>query len=371
VTGSDAGPDLNSRIAAVLRAFAEIQPDAQRKRAYRRAAATILGLDEPVSSLVEPDGTLRKIPNIGPSSARVILELLTTGTSATVDAALATRGRSLPASDADARGDEAGRGFLSRAQVMAALRNRKLSGPRLLDYRGDLQMHSTWSDGVESIDQLAESCLARGYQYCGITDHSHGLPIAGGLSPERLARQRREIDRLNRQYAGRFRILRGVEANIDGEGQLDVGLAARRRLDLVIAAPHSRLRTGHDQTGRMLTVIDTPYVHVLAHARGRKHGSRPGIRADWDRVFRRAAERGVAIEIDGDPSRQDIDHLLARRALEAGCLFALDSDAHSSRELVYAETAIAHARLAGIPVERIVNCWSVEQLLQWTETLRP
>jgi histidinol phosphatase-like PHP family hydrolase len=106
-------------------------------------------------------------------------------------------------------------------------------------------------------------------------------------------------------------------------------------------------------------------VHILGHPRGRKYGSRPGISADWPRVFAAAAKANVAVEIDGDPHRQDIDYDLAAAAIRAGCLFALDSDAHATGELAYAETAIAHARLAGVPVERIVNCWPVERLMEW------
>ena len=109
--------------------------------------------------------------------------------------------------------------------------------------------------------------------------------------------------------------------------------------------------------------MKTPGVHILGHPRGRMYGSRPGVTADWDQVFEAAARANVAIEIDGDPSRQDLDYDLARRAVAAGCLFALDSDAHSTRELRYAETAIAHARLAGVPADRVVNCWPVERLL--------
>jgi histidinol phosphatase-like PHP family hydrolase len=141
--------------------------------------------------------------------------------------------------------------------------------------------------------------------------------------------------------------------------------AELRLLELVVAAPHSQLRTAGDQTARMITAVKTPGVHILGHPRGRKYGSRPGVTAHWDRVSAAAMRATVAIEIDGDPSRQDIDFDLAKAAVAAGCLFALDSDAHSTRELQYAETAVAHARLAGVPTDRIVNCWPVERLLEW------
>ena len=120
-----------------------------------------------------------------------------------------------------------------------------------------------------------------------------------------------------------------------------------------------------DQTARLVRAVGQPAVRILAHPRGRITGSRAGVVADWPAVFTAAAARGVAVEIDGDPSRQDLDHTLAVQALAAGCLFALDSDAHTTGQLAYAETAIAHARLAGIPSDRIVNCWPLERLLAW------
>jgi histidinol phosphatase-like PHP family hydrolase len=182
-----------------------------------------------------------------------------------------------------------------------------------------------------------------------------------------LKRQHAEINALNRRYRGRFRILKGIEANILADGALDMTPRELRTLEVILAAPHSRLRTGDDQTARMLAAVQAPGVHILAHPRGRKRGARPGITARWDRVFAAAAESGVAIEIDGDPSRQDVDFELAQRAVEAGCLFALDSDAHNVEELRYADIAVAHGRLAGIPKARIVNCWTLERLLGWLE----
>jgi histidinol phosphatase-like PHP family hydrolase len=191
------------------------------------------------------------------------------------------------------------------------------------------------------------------------------LPIAGGMSREAMRQQQQEIDRINRKYGSSFRLLKGAEANILADGQLDLTPEDRRGLDIVVAAPHSRLRRADDQTPRMLAAVSAPGVHVLGHPRGRMFGSRAGVLADWKRVFARAAERRVAIEIDGDPARQDVDFVLAADALRAGCLFALDSDAHSIAELRYAETAIAHARLAGIPTSRIINCWKIDRLLEW------
>jgi putative hydrolase len=358
--------DTNRRIASLLRDYASVQASTQKKWGYKRAAAAILDLEEPIEQYLQPDGTLRKIPNIGPSSTRVILEVLQTGRSATVDAAVAVSPR---ASDVErARGLRTN--FLSRAQVLAALNDQSLRGPTLKDYRGDLQMHSTWSDGAEPLDALIAGCLERGYRYCAITDHSYGLPIAHGVSMESLRRQHLEIDVLNRRFKGRFRMIKGIEANIRADGTVDMSADELRTLELVVASPHSALRTTADQTPRMVAAVRQPGVHILGHPRGRMFSSRPGVSANWDAVFEAAAASGVAIEIDGDPSRQDVDFGLAARAVDAGCLFALDSDAHSPAQLAYAETAVAHARLAGVPKSRVINTWSIDRLLAWAEERR-
>lgn len=352
---------MNGKIAALLRDFAAIQTSKQSMWGHQRAAGAVLALEAPIESFLQPDGTLRKIPNIGPSSSRVILEVLTTGTSATVERAIADSGET---EDAERRHDLRGH-FLSRSQVVAALRNPKLTGPNIDDYRGDLQMHSTWSDGRQSLADIVEAGIARGYEYCAVTDHSYGLKIAGGVTMEELAQQHVEIDRLNRKHRRKFRLLKGIEANIRADGSVDMESHELALLEIVVAAPHSSLRVAGDQTARMVSAVNTRGVHILGHPRGRKYGSRPGVTANWDKVFKAATRSGVAIEIDGDPSRQDIDYDLARAALAAGCTFALDSDAHSTGELQYVETAIAHARLAGVPADRIINCWPLERLLAW------
>ncbi len=358
--------DTNGKIAALLRDLAAVQKSQQSKWGYKRAAAAINALDVPIESLLQPDGTLRKIPNVGPSSTRVILEYLQSGSSATVERAVEESGR---------KGEvEKSRGlrenFLSRAQVAAALRNKALKGPRRDQYHGDLQMHSVWSDGSQSLRDIVVAGIERGYSFCAVTDHSYGLPIAGGVSMHKLFEQHREIDRLNDEFRGRFRLLKGIEANIRADGTIDMERAELAYLEIVVAAPHSALRSPHDQTPRMLAAVSAPGVHILGHPRGRMYGSRPGVSADWDRVFASAAKSGVAVEIDGDPSRQDVDFALAKRAVKAGCFIALDSDAHSTGELAYAETAIAHARLAGVPPERVINCWELDRLLAWASARR-
>jgi putative hydrolase len=354
--------DLNGKIAALLRDLAAAQQSPQSRWGYKRAAAAVRNLEAPIDTYLQADGTLRKIPNIGPASTRVILEVLGTGRSQIVDDAVAAS----PSSAAIEKSRALRGHFLTRSQVVAALGTPEKGGPALEQYRGDLQMHSVWSDGSQTLEEIVEGALARGYGYSAVTDHSYGLPIAGGVSMSELERQHREIDRINERYRGRFRLLKGIEANIRADGSVDMAPAELRRLEIVVAAPHSALRSNADQTPRMLRAVKTPGVTILGHPRGRLYGSRPGVAADWPRVFRAAAQAGVAIEIDGDPARQDVDYDLAQTAVKAGCIFALDSDAHSTAELQYAETAIAHARLAGVPADRVVNSWPVERLLEWT-----
>ena len=198
-----------------------------------------------------------------------------------------------------------------------------------------------------------------------MTDHSYGLPIAGGVSMAGLEEQHREIDRLNAASDGTFRLLKGIESNIRADGSVDMEPDELARFEIVVAAPHSVLRSSSDQTARMVAAVSTPGVHILGHPRGRMYGSRPGVSADWGAVFAAAARSGVAIEIDGDPAGRIWTTCSPRRAVAAGCLFALDSDAHGVGQWSYAETALAHARLAGIPPSRVINTWPLDRLLAW------
>ena len=358
--------DINTQVSGALRDLAAVQSSPQSRWGYKRAASSIARLEQSITDLIGPDGSLARIRHVGPASTRVIVEVVQSGRSETVDRAVAASGKQ---ADIDRR-RLLRRHFLSRAEVLRIL---SLDVPDLVglaDYRADFQMHSTWSDGVASVADLAAAGLERGYTHLAVTDHSKGLPIAGGMSLEAMAAQFREIDDLNRSFAGRFRVLKGIEANIMASGDLDLSAVELVGVEMVLAAPHSRLRIPGDQTARLLGAVATPGVHILAHPRGRMSDSRVGIIADWEQVFAAAAAHGVAIEIDGDPARQDLDYTLARLALDAGCLFSLDSDAHDELALVYAETAIAHARLAGIPTARIINCWPLVQLTDWLDGKR-
>ena len=359
--GSRTYGDVNAVVGGYLRDLAFVQSSQQKMFGYKRAASALLALALPLTDLLGADGALPRIPGIGPGSTRVIREILETGGSPTVEQTIDGSGRR---ADVDRR-RQLRRHFLSRAEVRRVLVDPSFAGPTIQQYRGDLQIHSEWSDGSPTVQEIADACLDRGYQYAAITDHSHGLKIAGGMSMAEAAQQRRAIDDVNVRNGGQFRLLQGIEANIDASGQLDLSGEEASTFDVVLAAPHSRLRRNEDQTDRLLAAVADPAVRILGHPRGRITGSRAGVVAQWNVVFAAAAERGVAIEIDGDPARQDLDYSLASEALGAGCLFALDSDAHTTGQLAYAETAVAHARLAGIPADRIVNCWPFDRLLAW------
>jgi len=349
--------DLNIFVAGLMDDLAAIQTSMYPRRVYERAARKIALLPE----RLHDKSTL---PDIGKTAARVIREVLATGTSDTVSRAI-DAGTQVAAVEARQARRE---GFLSLAiarQVLAAPASKAVG---LKDYRGDFQMHSQWSDGSRSIAEMAIACADRGYSHMAITDHTDGLTIARGLSAAGLAAQHREIDEINAATEGRFRVIKGVEANILADGALDAPLAHSGQgsaCELVLAAPHSKLDSEDDQTSRLVKAVSTPGVHILAHPSGRKFGKREGVRANWASVFAAAAQHDVAIEVDGDPSRQDLSYGLIRQAHQAGCLIAIDSDAHDTDELVFAEIALAHARLAGIPAARVINSWPTQTLLGW------
>lgn len=364
--GEPAIKDVNLAAAALLYDMAALQPTERSRFGYKRAAKAIAGLPVPVADLVAA-GTLREVPFVGPSSERIIAEFVTQGSSPTVEAAVAKAGKRAAVDEKRAMRD----GYLSHTVLAAALEAPAEEGVvSRAAYRGDFQMHSTYSDGTETIAAMAKGAMALGHSCLGITDHSYGLPIARGISMDEAARQWLEIDALNDKLRGRFRVFKGIEANILADGSLDVQPEERALFEFVVASPHSLLRRPEDQTDRMVTAVRAPGVAILGHPRGRMFNSRPGISADWDVVFEQAAKTGVAIELDGNWHRQDIDYLLAGRALAAGCLFALDSDAHSIAELRFSDYAIAHARLAGIPAERVINCWPEERLEEWMRARR-
>jgi putative hydrolase len=354
--------DLNIVAAGLLHDIALVQSNERSRFGYKRAAKIIAGaIDRSVRDLIE-EGTLRDVPYLGASTERIVTELVRGGDSPSVQKALAAYGKP---SEIEKR-RRFRRAYLSRHTMRRAL-DARLPGSIVStkNFRGDLQMHSTWSDGAESIAALAGAAEALGWSRIGITDHSHGLPIARGMSMEAAARQAAEIDEVNEAFAGRVCVYKGVEANILADGSLDLDPEERGTFEYVIASPHSQLRRDTNQTPRMLGAVRQPGVAILGHPQGRVYNSRPGITADWRAVFREAARYDVAVEIDGNWHRQDVDYELAAIALEEGCIFALDSDAHSIGELPFTDYSIAHARIAGIPADRVVNCWEQSRFEAW------
>jgi histidinol phosphatase-like PHP family hydrolase len=354
--------DSNLEIAALLLDLSEVYRPSARFWGYKNASRSIRRYPEFLSDL--SDREILKIPGVGPASLRVVREYLDGGESRTVARIVGESGK---AKEIEAR-RALRRNFLSAAMVEKVLSDPKKGAVGREDYLGDFQMHSHGSDGADSIETLANACLKRGYRCMCVTDHSYGLPIAGGMTMDDMRAQHAEINRLNKEFGGEFRVFKGVEANIRQDGSLDMHPSELTEFDLVVASPHSSLRKSIDQTERMLAAVSMPGVHILGHPRGRMFNSRAGVVADWPAVFKRAAETGVAIELDGDVSRQDLDYRVAMAAKKAGCVFALDSDAHAANQLWMADYAIAHARLAGIPTDRIINCWPAAEILAWART---
>lgn len=234
------------------------------------------------------------------------------------------------------------------------------------DLKGDLQSHTTWSDGSASVLEMATRARECGRDYLLITDHSHGLGIAGGISAEELEEQAMEIGEAQREMGADFRILRGVELEIRADGSLDLPDGVLASLDLVVAAGHSSLRQERSRiTERYLHAIRHPHVHVLAHPMGRLLGERDPVDADWDLVFREAARTGTFLELNAQPQRLDLSDVLARRALELGCLLVISTDAHSPDNLELMRYGLATARRAGATKEQVATTWPVEKLLDF------
>ena len=262
--------------------------------------------------------------------------------------------------------EEARRGFLTYAEVRRTLDPDPTweSAPC-----ADLQMHTTWSDGSLPLEEMVDAARALGRPFIAITDHSQALEIAHGMSADRLAEQGRTIDAMNGAFEGAgdpFRVLRSQEVDLFADGSIDMDDDALSSLDLVLGAFHSALRVKEEQTERYVAALRQPRLHVLAHPKARMYGRRPGLNADWHRVFAEAAALGKAIELDATVWRQDLNVELATIAREEGVRwFSIGSDAHSAEELEFLPFGMATAVLAGIPRERILNYRPVEFVRAW------
>ncbi|BDI22923.1 PHP domain-containing protein [Herbiconiux sp. L3-i23] len=311
-------------------------------QAFRKAAAAIGGLDADDLAARTRDGRLKSMKGIGGRTFEVVRQSVDGAVPEYLEA-LRERGQA-PLADG---GDE----------IRKAI-------------RGDLHTHSEWSDGTVPIDVMLAAGHVLGREYMALTDHSPNLTIANGLTVERLTEELDVVETLNASADG-ARLLSGIEVDILEDGTLDQTPEMLGRLDVVVASVHSKLRSdAKTMTTRMLGGIADPHTDVLGHCTGRlvegSRGTRPESEFDADAVFAACAAAGVAVEINSRPERQDPPDRLIQVALDAGCLFSIDSDAHAPGQLAFLDYGAARAEKNGVPVDRIVTTWPVERLLEWT-----
>jgi putative hydrolase len=297
-----------------------------RARAFS-AAAWALALERPDLDALHEANKLTSIEGVGEGIAKVLAGLAETGQSSYLERLRAETGQ--PARDDESTID-------------------------LGAYQGDLHSHTDWSDGRATMLEMARGAKALGYHYLGVTDHSPRIKVVNGLDAERLLAQSREREKVEKEVG--IALLQGIEVDILEDGSLDLPDQVLEILDVVIASPHVKLRQEPAfMTERMLRAVNNRHVDVIGHPTGRRPGSREGASYDFERVFREAAGSGVALEIDCDPARMDLSPEHARMALELGCNFSLDADAHAPAEFAYVPMGAWMARRAGIPMDRILN----------------
>jgi putative hydrolase len=311
-----------------------------RVRAFRRAAQVVHDLPAGELDRRLGEGTLLALPGIGPVTAEVIVQAAGGQQPAYLDRLLTEA----PAPE--------------RTGLRAAL-------------RGDCHTHSDWSDGGSPPQEMAESARDVGHEWVALTDHSPRLTVASGLSAERLCAQVELVGRLNAQLAP-FRILTGIEVDILEDGTLDQRDDLLSQLDVVVASVHSSLRMpAGPMTDRMVAAVSSPHVDVLGHCTGRlltgrdRPGSgrgRPESAFDPETVFAACRDNGVAVEINCRPERQDPPDRLLRLAVEAGCVFAIDTDAHAPGQLDWLDSGCSRAEMAGIQPSRVINTLSADGL---------
>jgi histidinol phosphatase-like PHP family hydrolase len=321
-------------------------------RAYRRAARSAFLWPEEVSHLLAQNRPLTELRGIGPFMEKQIRNWFDEAP---------RRAKTVPALRKD---------FISIAGARRLLAARPSSPEKL---RGDLQMHSRWSDGSATIAEMANAAKERSYEYIAITDHSKALKIAGGIDERALKRQGTEIAKVNvalSKSGSQLTVLRSIEMNLNPHGQGDMSPDSLLDLDLVLGSFHSALRTTEDQTERYLAALRNPHVHILGHPRGRIYNFRIGLKADWPRVFAEAARLHKALEIDCYPDRQDLNVALLKIAREHGTRISLGTDAHHAWQLEFIDLGLAAALRAKISADRIVNFMSLPELKAWPQALR-
>ena len=312
------------------------QNEAERFRAKAFAAAAwSIVISRPDLEALHTANALTTIEGVGAGIAKVLGGLIETGQSSYLERLRTEMGQ-------PARDDE--------------------SNIDLSQYKGDVHSHTKWSDGKATMVEMAQGAQMLGYEYLGITDHSPRITVVHGLGAERLLEQSREMADVQSKVPD-VTLLQGIEVDILEDGALDLPDAVLELLDIVIASPHVKLRQEPAaMTERMLRAVSNPHVDVIGHPTGRRPGSRPGADYDFELVFKEAAQRNVALEIDCDPARMDLSPEMARLALECGCNFTMDADAHAPIEFAYVPMAAWMARRAGIPQNRILNFLDVDDL---------
>lgn len=313
-------------------------------QAFRRAASVIEGMPEPELRERLADGRLARTKGIGSRTLEVITQALDGGTPEYLE-----------------------RMRLSHPSAPAS----RLAG--LL--RGDLHSHTEWSDGTVPIGAMADAASGLRREYQAITDHSPSLTVANGLSVERLEKQLTAIAEWNAEHDGGVTLLTGIEVDILEDGSLDQTDAMFDRLDVVVASVHSKLRADRAaMTERMLRAVTNRATNVLGHCTGRlvagSRGTRPQSEFDAKRVFTACAAEGVAVEINSRPERRDPPDDLIAIALDAGCLFSIDSDAHAPGHLGFVALGAARAEAAGVPADRVVTTWPLPRLREWLASRR-
>ncbi|MEN1968282.1 DNA polymerase/3'-5' exonuclease PolX [Lentibacillus sp. N15] len=236
---------------------------------------------------------------------------------------------------------------------------------KLADIRGDLHMHTTWSDGAQSIEEMVNQARQKGYAYIAITDHSKFLRVANGLNETRLRKQREEINRMNEKYTD-IHVFAGVEMDILPDASLDFDDAFLREMDFVIAAIHSSFSQSKEQImQRLNTALDCPYVSLIAHPTGRLIGRRDGYAVDLDQLITRAGKTGTALEINANPNRLDLAAEWVRKAQDAGVSIAINTDAHSFDMLEHMTYGVGTARKGWLQKDTIINTWNKEKLQEF------
>ena len=306
---------------------------------------------EAAADIIQEERSLTELPGIGPSLNKIIRRWID------------------DPPDAPAR-PEIRAYFLTVTEARAALAKQPAWSAEV---KGDLQMHTRWSDGSGTVEEMAQAAAERGYEYIAITDHSKGLKIAGGINEEQLQQQGEEIAAVNaslRSEGQSLRVLRSIELNLDPKGNGDMDSESLKSLDIVLGCFHSALRKKEDQTDRYLAALRNPDIQILGHPRGRIYNFRLGLTADWSRVFDSAAELDKAVEIDAYPDRQDLSQDLLKLAKKSGCRISLGTDSHDPLQMRFMEYALAAALLAGIKREHILNFMRVDELLNWSMNVR-